>query len=176
MPVRFVDKTSFSGHWSAEHCPAGSQTTVDRAERCSALRDLATNRTGAQKKIRATDAKEVGVENPAEETFRYPNQISSKNCSTSVRTTCPAFQHPLRPNCALDLGAMQAFLPPGAIFFPGLITRAHLDTAPKRWKFSRCENSGRESAVGGDGPKRPAGALDRAAGFRSAKTTTFPSL
>ena len=26
------------------------------------------------KKIRATDAKEVGVENPAEETFRYPNQ------------------------------------------------------------------------------------------------------
>ena len=30
---------------------------------------------GGQKKIRATDAKEVGVENPAEETFRYPNQI-----------------------------------------------------------------------------------------------------
>ena len=28
--------------------------------------------------IRAADAKEVGVENPAEETFRYPNQITSK--------------------------------------------------------------------------------------------------
>ena len=27
------------------------------------------------KKIRATDAKEVGVENPAEETCCYPNQI-----------------------------------------------------------------------------------------------------
>lgn len=27
--------------------------------------------------IRATDAKEVGVENPAEETFRYPNLIKS---------------------------------------------------------------------------------------------------
>jgi hypothetical protein len=27
-----------------------------------------------QKEIRATDAKEVGVENPAEETFRCPNQ------------------------------------------------------------------------------------------------------
>lgn len=28
-----------------------------------------------QKKIRAADAKEVGVGNPAEETYRYPNQI-----------------------------------------------------------------------------------------------------
>ena len=28
-----------------------------------------------KKKIRATDAKEVGVENPAEETCCYPNQI-----------------------------------------------------------------------------------------------------
>jgi hypothetical protein len=27
-----------------------------------------------KKRIRATDAKEVGVENPAEETFCYPNQ------------------------------------------------------------------------------------------------------
>jgi hypothetical protein len=27
------------------------------------------------KAIRATDAKEVGVGDPAEETFRYPNQI-----------------------------------------------------------------------------------------------------
>lgn len=26
-------------------------------------------------KVRAADAKEVGVENPAEETFRYPNLI-----------------------------------------------------------------------------------------------------
>ena len=32
-----------------------------------------------KRKIRATDAKEVGVENPAEETFRYPNQIFSSN-------------------------------------------------------------------------------------------------
>jgi hypothetical protein len=30
---------------------------------------------GAFQKIRAADAKEVGVENPAEETYRYPNQI-----------------------------------------------------------------------------------------------------
>jgi len=28
-----------------------------------------------RKEIRAADAKEVGVENPAEETFCYPNQI-----------------------------------------------------------------------------------------------------
>jgi hypothetical protein len=28
------------------------------------------------KTIRAADAKEVGVGNPAEETYRYPNQIS----------------------------------------------------------------------------------------------------
>lgn len=27
-----------------------------------------------EKKIRAADAKEVGVGNPAEETYRYPNQ------------------------------------------------------------------------------------------------------
>jgi hypothetical protein len=33
--------------------------------------------------------------------------------------------------------------------------RAHLDTAPKRWKCSLCENFDRESAVGGDAPKRP---------------------
>ncbi len=31
-------------------------------------------RVHQKKEIRATDAKEVGVENPAEETFRYPNQ------------------------------------------------------------------------------------------------------
>jgi hypothetical protein len=30
-----------------------------------------------QKRIRAADAKEVGVGNPAEETYRYPNQIIS---------------------------------------------------------------------------------------------------
>jgi len=29
-----------------------------------------------KKRIRATDAKEVGVENPAEETFCYPNEIN----------------------------------------------------------------------------------------------------
>jgi hypothetical protein len=29
------------------------------------------------KRIRAADAKEVGVGNPAEETYRYPNQILS---------------------------------------------------------------------------------------------------
>jgi hypothetical protein len=28
-----------------------------------------------EKKVRAADAKEVGVGNPAEETYRYPNQI-----------------------------------------------------------------------------------------------------
>jgi hypothetical protein len=28
-----------------------------------------------KQKVRAADAKEVGVENPAEETFRYPNLI-----------------------------------------------------------------------------------------------------
>jgi hypothetical protein len=32
-----------------------------------------------KKTIRATDAKEVGVENPAEETCCHPNQNSSKN-------------------------------------------------------------------------------------------------
>ena len=30
---------------------------------------------GQKKKVRAADAKEVGVGNPAEETYRYPNQI-----------------------------------------------------------------------------------------------------
>ena len=29
----------------------------------------------SRRKIRAADAKEVGVGNPAEETYRYPNQI-----------------------------------------------------------------------------------------------------
>jgi hypothetical protein len=29
--------------------------------------------------IRATDAKEVGVGNPAEETYRYPNQITAES-------------------------------------------------------------------------------------------------
>jgi hypothetical protein len=28
-----------------------------------------------KEKVRAADAKEVGVGNPAEETYRYPNQI-----------------------------------------------------------------------------------------------------
>jgi hypothetical protein len=32
-------------------------------------------RNSVCKKIRAADAKEVGVGNPAEETYRYPNQI-----------------------------------------------------------------------------------------------------
>jgi hypothetical protein len=30
---------------------------------------------GKERTIRAADAKEVGVGNPAEETYRYPNQI-----------------------------------------------------------------------------------------------------
>jgi len=32
---------------------------------------------GLKKRIRVTDAKEVGVGNPAEETYRYPNQNPS---------------------------------------------------------------------------------------------------
>jgi len=36
-----------------------------------------------EKKIRATDAKEVGVENPAEETCCHPNQI--KNLTLRLR-------------------------------------------------------------------------------------------
>ena len=36
---------------------------------------LAVNGLFHEKMIRATDAKEVGVGNPAEETYRYPNQI-----------------------------------------------------------------------------------------------------
>jgi hypothetical protein len=31
-------------------------------------------------RIRATDAKEVGVKNPAEETFCHPNQIRENLC------------------------------------------------------------------------------------------------
>lgn len=30
--------------------------------------------------IRAADAKEVGVGNPSEETYRYPNQIELNTC------------------------------------------------------------------------------------------------
>jgi hypothetical protein len=38
--------------------------------------------------IRAADAKEVGVGNPAEETYRYPNQTCRhpKHCSQDVNT------------------------------------------------------------------------------------------
>ena len=36
---------------------------------------------GNEKTIRAADAKEVGVGNPAEETYRYPNQILQHNKS-----------------------------------------------------------------------------------------------
>jgi len=32
-----------------------------------------------KKTIRAADAKEVGVGNPAEETYRYPNQIQAQS-------------------------------------------------------------------------------------------------
>jgi hypothetical protein len=32
-----------------------------------------------KKTIRAADAKEVGVGNPAEETYRYPNQIQRQS-------------------------------------------------------------------------------------------------
>jgi hypothetical protein len=35
--------------------------------------------TAEKRKIRATDAKEVGVENPAEETYCHPNQIKNLN-------------------------------------------------------------------------------------------------
>jgi hypothetical protein len=38
------------------------------------------------KKIRATDAKEVGVENPAEETFRRPNQIAKELPNLNLHT------------------------------------------------------------------------------------------
>ena len=42
-------------------------------------------RSFRKKTIRVTDAKEVGVENPAEETFRYPNQNLS--CAQHARPT-----------------------------------------------------------------------------------------
>jgi hypothetical protein len=35
--------------------------------------------------IRAADAKEVGVGNPAEETYRHPNQITNESYVSSVR-------------------------------------------------------------------------------------------
>ena len=40
------------------------------------LGHVATSVNGQKKVIRATDAKEVGVENPSEETFCRPNQRS----------------------------------------------------------------------------------------------------
>ena len=40
------------------------------------------------KKIRAADAKEVGVGNPAEETYCYPNEYKSSPQSDFVNTLC----------------------------------------------------------------------------------------
>jgi hypothetical protein len=39
------------------------------------IRETFPRRQCLKKAIRAADAKEVGVGNPAEETYRYPNQI-----------------------------------------------------------------------------------------------------
>jgi hypothetical protein len=39
--------------------------------------------SGKKKVIRAADAKEVGVGNPAEETYRHPNQITGGNIQKS---------------------------------------------------------------------------------------------
>ena len=47
--------------------------------------EICHSRQGEQKNIRAADAKEVGVGNPAEETYCYPNTAmlqSSNNLST----------------------------------------------------------------------------------------------
>jgi hypothetical protein len=45
-------------------------------------------------KIRAADAKEVGVGNPAEETYCYPNKLMlqfSDELSTVIAVKCPLF-------------------------------------------------------------------------------------
>jgi len=39
----------------------------------------------ANRTIRAADAKEVGVGNPAEETCRHPNQISNRKIAHGMR-------------------------------------------------------------------------------------------
>jgi hypothetical protein len=39
------------------------------------IQDMSVHFLAKEKTIRAADAKEVGVGNPAEETYRYPNQI-----------------------------------------------------------------------------------------------------
>ena len=49
------------------YAPAKGSRTYENLSRASSR--------SAQKKRRAADAKEVGVGNPAEETYRYPNQI-----------------------------------------------------------------------------------------------------
>jgi hypothetical protein len=45
-----------------------------REDHVTVNRELQSFAAG-KKAIRAADAKEVGVGNPAEETYRYPNQI-----------------------------------------------------------------------------------------------------
>ena len=61
--------------------PATSGVTGQRSNQLSYTPDLEGGKLGhvdtsvnGQKVIRATDAKEVGVENPSEETFCRPNQ------------------------------------------------------------------------------------------------------
>jgi len=44
---------------------------------------------GEKKVIRATDAKEVGVENPAEETFCYPNRVRCKISALGLSSDVP---------------------------------------------------------------------------------------
>jgi len=46
---------------------------------------------GEEKVIRATDAKEVGVENPAEETFCYPNRILCRKHALTCQAAFPVF-------------------------------------------------------------------------------------
>jgi len=42
-------------------------------------------RIPAKKVIRIADAKEVGVGNPAEETYRYPNQVKNRTTVRDVK-------------------------------------------------------------------------------------------
>ena len=74
----------------------------------------AVNRVIPKKVIRATDAKEVGVENPSEETFCRPNQRLSvwvetakggPNCQTPISTNLP------RPKISRDIRARIRIFP-----------------------------------------------------------------
>ena len=54
-----------------------------------------------EKRIRVTDAKEVGVENPAEETYRYPNQRLPGGWAegTDLSTELSKFETVADPKC-----------------------------------------------------------------------------